>query len=49
MKKFLRSFQDQTAYEAAKSGQDFYVPCVSLVGGSSLQFDPFSPPPSRTC
>ena len=40
MKKFLRSFQDQAAYEAAKLREDFYKPCVSLVGDSSLQYDP---------
>ena len=46
MKKFLRSFQNVEAYETAKSGQDFYMPCVSLVGGSSLYFDPLAPPPA---
>ena len=46
MKKFLRSFQNVEAYNTAKSGQDFYVPCVSLVGGSSLYFDPLAPPPA---
>lgn len=41
--KYLRSFQDQAAYIAAKSSQDFYRPCVSLIkDGMSLMFDPIS-------
>ena len=45
MKKFLRSFQDQAAYDAAKQREDFYKPCVSLIGGSSLQYDPLAAVP----
>ena len=48
MSKFLRSFQDQAAYEAAKQREDFYRPCVSLVKGgasSSLQYDPLQAVP----
>ena len=42
MKKYLRSFQDQSAYDAAKQREDFYKPCVSLISGSSLQYDPLA-------
>lgn len=46
MKKFLRSFQNVEAYNAAKQRADFYMPCVSLVGDSTLYFDPLAPPPA---
>ena len=47
MKKFLRSFQNVEDYNTAKQGADFYMPCVSLIGGSTLYFDPLLPPPQQ--
>lgn len=40
MKHYLHKFQDQSAYETAKAGQDFYKPAVSLIdSGMDVIYD----------
>ena len=40
--KYLRSFENAAEYNAAKSGSDFYRPCVSLIESNmSVNYDPF--------
>lgn len=39
--KYLRSFENQSAYTTAKGGKNFYRPCVSLIEDSmAIKFDP---------
>lgn len=41
MKHYLHKFADQAAYNTAKSGQDFYLPSVSLINSTrALIYDP---------
>jgi hypothetical protein len=41
MKHYLHKFTDQAAYNTAKSGQDFYLPSVSLINSTrALIYDP---------
>lgn len=44
---FLRQFENQTAYNAAKGGGTLGNPCVSLIKDTmTCQFDPYVPTPS---
>jgi len=38
--KYLRQFADLAAYNTAKSGSDFFKPCVSLIEGGEVLYDP---------
>ena len=44
--KYLRSFENQANYDAAKRIGDFYTPCVSLIEDTmSVAYDPSAPVP----
>ena len=46
MKHYLHKFQDQTAYNTAKAGANFYNPAVSLIENDmSIVYDPLPAPP----